>query len=121
MENLNGEKLDNPLPCRRKLLSLYHANNLIINIMKALQILQACLKGEFQIERAGIADSDAVIMRGWFGYFGARHYFGSIKPGETLFYLYLDKEEVMPNFPVSDVSLVSSDNEGRVLIWKIEN
>lgn len=89
--------------------------------MKALDLLEICLKGEIDIERAGIVDSDSVIIRGWYGFFGAKHYFGSIKPGEKLFYIYKDAEETFQGLPSSDVVLISESGESGVYIWKIEN
>lgn len=89
--------------------------------MKALELLEICLRGEIDIERAGIADSDSIIIRGWYGYFGAKHYFGSIKPGEKLFYIYKDAEESLPSLPQSDVVLISEGGESGVYLWKIEN
>lgn len=89
--------------------------------MKALDLLEICLKGEIDIERAGIVDSDSVIIRGWYGFFGAKHYFGSIKPGEKLFYIYKEAEETFPGLPSCDVVLISEGGECGVYIWKIEN
>jgi hypothetical protein len=63
--------------------------------MKAIELLEKFVNGELDHERCGIAESDAVIIRGWFGYFGAIHKSGSIKPGENLFYLYIDLRLVL--------------------------
>lgn len=89
--------------------------------MKAIDLLKLFVRGELNHERSGICDSDSVILRGWYGFFGAEHYFGSIKPGETLFYLYIDADEVLPEMPISDVVLKSKDGESGVYIWKLEN
>ncbi len=89
--------------------------------MKAIEILQVCLKGEIDIERSGVVESDSVIALGWDGFFGAQHYFGSIKPGEMLFYSYVDAEESFPCLPSSDVVLKSKDGNTGVYLWKIEN
>lgn len=89
--------------------------------MKALDLLNLFVRGELDHEHCGICDSDSVILTGWFGYFGANHYFGSIKPHETLFYLNIDYDEVLPDLPTSDVVLKSKDGESGVYIWKLEN
>lgn len=89
--------------------------------MKAIDLIKALVKGEIDIEKCGVADSDSVIVNGWFAYFGARWQRGSIKPHENLFYAYLKDDDLIPSFPGSDVSLKTSIPGEMVLIWKIED
>ena len=121
MENLKREKLDNPLSYQRKSLSLYHANNLNISIMKAIVLLRHVVCGDFNIEQCGVASSDSIIVQGWQSYFGARWMYGSIKPREEYFYAYMDFEDDVFDMPCPDVYLEQNEAKGKILLWKIEN
>lgn len=88
--------------------------------MRAFNLIEALVKGEVDIEQCGVADSDSVIVNGWYAYFGAYWRNGSIKPHEKLFYAYLNDEDLIPSFPGADVKLTTSIPGEMVLIWKIE-
>ena len=113
--------LDKILPIHGKCLYLQYANNLNINIMKAIEILNAVCVECVDLEQCNVVSGETVILCGIKPYFGSPLMEGQIRKGYDYFYMYTREDQMFNSFSRADVILGYPNSAERVLLWEIED